>query len=286
MESSSSPAAVTFPCGMTRGWSCARSAGSSIGTRWQAPARCRARSPRPSLGAGRRRDRHQARAPLEAFGPFKRRRYPLEERHRDPLVIELRQLDVLVEHDPPGARRVLQAIRRRHYQPRHRPPLSLLRIRKEPWLVILVRSARPTAPSTNATPRSRAMRAPTPHVRGKNTSGPSPADRRLEEVRMNAHPEPSPPAGALEQVLRLAGSSAIDRLGGEIAGWPTSSTWRVETANPALHRRRTAVPVSAIRPPLGEARASAGYSTASEGLAPLPLGQRPGPAGGRGVLRR
>jgi aminoglycoside phosphotransferase (APT) family kinase protein len=48
------------------------------------------------------------------------------------------------------------------------------------------------------------------------------------------HPEPSPSAGALEEVRRLAGSSAridsVVRLG----GGQHAATWRVDTASPAL----------------------------------------------------
>jgi hypothetical protein len=48
------------------------------------------------------------------------------------------------------------------------------------------------------------------------------------------HPEPWPSAGALEQVRRLAGSSAtIDAVVG-LAGGQHAATWRVDTANPAL----------------------------------------------------
>jgi len=87
---------------------------------------------------------------------------------------------------------------------------------------------------------------------------------------MNAHPEPSPPAGALEQVLRLAGSSATIDSVARLQGGQHASTWRVETANPA----RTVV----VRQfPLGDS-AAAGEARALRildglgGLAPLPLG--------------
>ena len=48
------------------------------------------------------------------------------------------------------------------------------------------------------------------------------------------HPEPSPPAGALEQVRRLAGSSAAIDSVVRLEGGQHAATWRVDTASPAL----------------------------------------------------
>jgi aminoglycoside phosphotransferase (APT) family kinase protein len=49
-----------------------------------------------------------------------------------------------------------------------------------------------------------------------------------------AHPEPSPSAGALEQVRRLAGSSATIYSVESLEGGQHAATWRVDTASPAL----------------------------------------------------
>jgi aminoglycoside phosphotransferase (APT) family kinase protein len=46
--------------------------------------------------------------------------------------------------------------------------------------------------------------------------------------------EPSPPAGALEQVRRLAGSSATIDSVVRLEGGQHAATWRVDTASPAL----------------------------------------------------
>jgi len=46
--------------------------------------------------------------------------------------------------------------------------------------------------------------------------------------------EPSPSAGALEQVLRLAGSSATIDSVSRLEGGQHAATWRVDTASPAL----------------------------------------------------
>ena len=48
------------------------------------------------------------------------------------------------------------------------------------------------------------------------------------------HPEPWPSAGALEQVRRLAGSSATIDSVVRLQGGQHAATWRVDTANPAL----------------------------------------------------
>jgi aminoglycoside phosphotransferase (APT) family kinase protein len=48
------------------------------------------------------------------------------------------------------------------------------------------------------------------------------------------HPEPSPSAGALEQVRRLAGSSATIDSVVRLEGGQHAATWRVDTASPAL----------------------------------------------------
>jgi aminoglycoside phosphotransferase (APT) family kinase protein len=48
------------------------------------------------------------------------------------------------------------------------------------------------------------------------------------------HPEPSPPAGAVEQVRRLAGSSATIDSVVRLEGGQHAATWRVDTASPAL----------------------------------------------------
>jgi aminoglycoside phosphotransferase (APT) family kinase protein len=48
------------------------------------------------------------------------------------------------------------------------------------------------------------------------------------------HPEPSPSAGALEQVRRLAGSSATIESVVRLEGGQHAATWRVDTARPAL----------------------------------------------------
>ncbi len=48
------------------------------------------------------------------------------------------------------------------------------------------------------------------------------------------HPEPSPPAGALEQVRRLAGSSATIDSVVKLEGGQHAATWRVDTASPVL----------------------------------------------------
>jgi aminoglycoside phosphotransferase (APT) family kinase protein len=47
------------------------------------------------------------------------------------------------------------------------------------------------------------------------------------------HPEPSPSAGALEQVRRLAGSSATIDSVVRLEGGQRAATWRVDTASPA-----------------------------------------------------
>jgi aminoglycoside phosphotransferase (APT) family kinase protein len=49
-----------------------------------------------------------------------------------------------------------------------------------------------------------------------------------------AEPERSPPAGALEQVRRLAGSSATIESVVRLEGGQHASTWRVNTGSPAL----------------------------------------------------
>jgi aminoglycoside phosphotransferase (APT) family kinase protein len=48
------------------------------------------------------------------------------------------------------------------------------------------------------------------------------------------HPEPSPSAGAIEQVRRLAGSSATIDSVVRLGGGQHAATWRVDTASPAL----------------------------------------------------
>jgi aminoglycoside phosphotransferase (APT) family kinase protein len=48
------------------------------------------------------------------------------------------------------------------------------------------------------------------------------------------HPEPSPSAGALEEVRRLAGSSATIDSAVRLEGGQHAATWRVDTASPAL----------------------------------------------------
>ena len=48
------------------------------------------------------------------------------------------------------------------------------------------------------------------------------------------HPEPSPSAGALEEVRRLAGSSARIDSAVRLEGGQHAATWRVDTASPAL----------------------------------------------------
>jgi len=48
------------------------------------------------------------------------------------------------------------------------------------------------------------------------------------------NPEPSPSAGALEQVRRLAGSSATIDSTVSLEGGQHAATWRVDTASPAL----------------------------------------------------
>jgi aminoglycoside phosphotransferase (APT) family kinase protein len=48
------------------------------------------------------------------------------------------------------------------------------------------------------------------------------------------HPEPSPSAGALEQVRRLAGSSSTIDSVVRLEGGQHAATWRVETARPAF----------------------------------------------------
>ena len=48
------------------------------------------------------------------------------------------------------------------------------------------------------------------------------------------HPEPSPPAGALEEVRRLAGPSATIDSVSSLEGGQHAATWRVDTASPAL----------------------------------------------------
>ena len=58
--------------------------------------------------------------------------------------------------------------------------------------------------------------------------------RPLHSIPEMARPEPLPSTGALEQVRRLAGSSATIDSVARLHGGQHAAAWRVETASPAL----------------------------------------------------